>query len=115
MGQDLLKRREQVMEQANRALDAAWPERKGEEFVRQSRRAVRVQTAAHRLRGIVLKTHEFQIGSTYGDKHPAAIRNRGGIGRIGDKLCPIGMQLVDVQTAAIANSRHAIALEAASA
>jgi hypothetical protein len=37
MGQDLIKRREQVMDRADRALDAAWPARKGDSYVREMR------------------------------------------------------------------------------
>ena len=34
MGQDLIRHREQVMDRADKALDAAWPARTGDDYVR---------------------------------------------------------------------------------
>jgi len=77
MGYDLLKYREQVMEQANRALDAAWPERKGEDFVRQSRWAISefkkilTEMSAEGFDQVEQsRTYRF-LGSVYADLEPA--------------------------------------------
>jgi hypothetical protein len=76
MAQDLIKRREQVMDIADRAIDAVWPIRNGEEYVRQ------MQAAAEELQEIATqmstkgisnleqsKTYRF-LGSVFSDLAP---------------------------------------------
>lgn len=77
MGQDLIRLREQVMDRADRALDAAWPARIGDDYVRE------MQWAASELENIAAKmqaanfdrveqcrSYRF-LGSVYADLEPA--------------------------------------------
>lgn len=77
MTHDLIARREQVMDDAGRALDAAWPERKGDEYT------LAMQTAARELESIASRmpleglnrteqsrTYRY-LGSVYSDLAPA--------------------------------------------
>ena len=77
MGQDLIKLREQVMDRADRALDAAWPARIGEDYVREMRRAVDELTsiaAEMRKKGLdpVEQSRTYRhLGSVYSDLEPS--------------------------------------------
>ncbi len=77
MEQNLIHRRERVMDRADRALDAVWPERKGVDYVRE------MQSAAEELKEIVSamrkegnelieqsRTYRY-LGSVYSDLAPA--------------------------------------------
>lgn len=77
MGQDLIPYREQVIARADRALDAAWPARRGENYVREMR------WAADELASIAAEMNEQDfdpveqsrtwryLGSLYADLEPA--------------------------------------------
>jgi hypothetical protein len=77
MGQDLIKRREEVMDRVDRALDAAWPERKGEDYVREMRSAVKeLEAIAAQMRvedfTRVEQSRTYRLlGSLYADLDPA--------------------------------------------
>ena len=77
MTSDLVARREEVMDRADRALDKAWPDRKGQEYVSE------MESAAKELEGIAVemqvagiepveqsRTYRY-LGSVYSDLAPA--------------------------------------------
>ncbi|MHC4555732.1 MAG: hypothetical protein ACYS80_00350 [Planctomycetota bacterium] len=77
MEQDLIKRREQAMDRADRALDAAWPARQGDDYVREMRWAAsELETIASGMhaKGIdqveQSRTYRY-LGSVYADLGPA--------------------------------------------
>jgi nucleoside 2-deoxyribosyltransferase len=77
MGQDLIKRREQVMGRADRALDAAWPARRGDDYVREMRWAAgELETIASEMQAKGFdqveqsRTYRY-LGSVYADLEPA--------------------------------------------
>jgi hypothetical protein len=77
MGQDLIKRREQVMDRADKALNAAWPARLGNEYVREMLWATsELETIANEMqtRGFdrVEQSRTYRhLGSVYADLEPA--------------------------------------------
>ena len=77
MKPDLLKRREQAMDRADRALNKAWPERKGEEYVREMESAAgELERIAREMHASGIdqveqsRTHRY-LGSVYADLSPA--------------------------------------------
>jgi len=77
MGQDLIKRRQQIMDRADRALTAAWPERKGESYVHEMCSAVKeLEAIAAQMRAegfdLVEQSRTYRhLGSVYADLAPA--------------------------------------------
>ncbi len=77
MESDLIQQREQVMNEADRVLDAAWPERTGAEYTRamQSAAAALESIAAAMARRDINKTEQSRtyryLGSVYSDLTPA--------------------------------------------
>lgn len=77
MSNELVSRREEVMKAANAALDAAWPERKGDEYIRATRWAVgELESLAAKMRTTRLdaveqsRTYRY-LGSLHADLEPA--------------------------------------------
>ncbi len=77
MNTDLLTRREQAMDRADRALDKAWPERKGQQYVREMESAARelqevaVEMQASGMEPVELSRAYRYLGSVYSDLAPA--------------------------------------------
>ena len=82
MSQYLINRREQAMDRADRALDAAWPDRKGLNFVREMQSVVKeLGEIAEAMQQA--GTSEFEqsrtysyLGSVYSDLAPASGKMR---------------------------------------
>ena len=78
MTDELIKRRDEVMDVAWKALDAAWPERKGEEFVRTMRWAVKeieaiaAEMGRKKIDPVEQGRTYRHLGSLYSDLQPAA-------------------------------------------
>lgn len=74
---DLVKRREQAMDRADRALNKAWPERKGEEYVREMESAaaeldrIAAQMQASGIAALEQSRTYRYLGSVYSDLAPA--------------------------------------------
>jgi len=77
MGQDLIERREQAMDNADRALDAAWPRRVGDEYVCAMRAAageleeIASKMKAARMEGLEQSRLYRYLGSVFSDLAPA--------------------------------------------
>lgn len=77
MGKDLMEFREEVMDRADRAIDAAWPERKGEAYVNEMMRAASEMeriAATMKAEGFdrIEQSHTHRLlGSLYADLAPA--------------------------------------------
>lgn len=77
MEPNLVARREKVMDQADRALDKAWPERKGQEYVREMESAAKelesisAEMQASDIEPVEQSRARRYLGSIYADLAPA--------------------------------------------